>query len=79
MSNRDILSAMNAVPPAQRTRINRAVPYREPLGDLLSPQQCAWLSDPQLQPASGGEVYRQDVRQSWSSLAAQLGSIGKGK
>lgn len=64
--------------PAQRTRINRAVPYREPLGDLLSPQQCAWLSDPQLQPAGGGEVYRQDVRQSWSSLAARLGSIGKG-
>jgi hypothetical protein len=63
--------------PAQRTRINLAVPYRNPLADLLSPQQSAWLADPQLQRVSGDEVYRQDIRQSWPSLLAQLGSIGK--
>ncbi len=63
--------------PAQRTRINLAVPYRNPLADLLSPQQSAWLADPQLQRVSGDETYRQDIRQSWPSLLAQLGSIGK--
>ncbi|WP_246252786.1 VPGUxxT family thioredoxin-like (seleno)protein, type 2 [Allomesorhizobium camelthorni] len=65
--------------PAQRTRINLAVPYRGWLADLLSPQQSAWLADPQLQRLSGDEAYRQDIRQSWPSLMAQLGLIGKEK
>jgi hypothetical protein len=63
--------------PAQRTRINLAVPYHGPLADLLSPQQCVWLAEPRLQTAGGHDVYRQDIRQSWPSVAAQLGSIGK--
>jgi hypothetical protein len=63
--------------PAQRTRINLAVPYGNPIADLLSPQQSAWLADPRLQRASGDEAYRQDIRQSWPSLVAQLSSIGK--
>lgn len=63
--------------PAQRTQINLAVPYRRSLADLLSPQQCEWLADPQLQPSSGDEAYRQDIRQSWPALVAQLGLIGK--
>jgi hypothetical protein len=63
--------------PAQRTRINLAVPYHGPLADLLSPQQCVWLAEPQLQTAGGHDVYRQDIRQSWPSVVAQLGSIGK--
>lgn len=62
--------------PAQRTRINLAVPYRTPLADLLSPQQCAWLVDSRLREASGGNAYRQDILQSWPALAAQLGLIG---
>ncbi|MER9432498.1 VPGUxxT family thioredoxin-like (seleno)protein, type 2 [Mesorhizobium sp. M0408] len=65
--------------PAQRTRINLAVPYRDPLVDLLSPQQSAWLADPQLQRSSGDEAYRQDIRQSWPALMTQLGLIGKEK
>mgnify|MGYP003578335259 FL=1 len=65
--------------PAQRTQINLAVPYRCSLADLLSPQQSAWLADPQLQPSSGDEAYRQDIRQSWPALAGQLGLIGKEK
>ena len=65
--------------PAQRTQINLAVPYRASLADLLSPQQSAWLADPQLQRSSGDEAYRQDIRQSWPALAAQLGLIGKEK
>lgn len=64
--------------PAQRAKINRAVPYREPLADLLSPQQSAWLADPHLPGASGDEVYREDIRRSWPSLVARLGSIDKG-
>lgn len=64
--------------PAQRTRINVAVPYRDPLEGLLSPQQCAWLVDPQLQRSSGDETYRQDIRESWPSVTAQFASIGKG-
>lgn len=64
--------------PAQRSRLNLAVPYRIPLAELLSPQQSAWLADPQLQRSSGDETYRQDIRVSWPSLVAQLGSIGKG-
>jgi hypothetical protein len=63
--------------PAQRTRINLAVPYRVPLVDLLSPQQSAWLADPQLQRSSSGETYRHDIRESWPLLAAQLGLTGK--
>lgn len=63
--------------PAQRTRINLAVPYCEPLADLLSPQQRAWLADPQLQRVNGDETYRQDIRQSWPFLVVQLGPIGK--
>jgi hypothetical protein len=59
--------------PAQRTQINLAVPYRGSLGDLLSPQQSAWLSDPQLERSSSDEAYRQGIRQSWPALAAQLG------
>ena len=60
---------------AQRTQINLAVPYRTALADLLSPQQCAWLADAGLQQASSGEAYREDIRQSWPALAAQLGLI----
>lgn len=60
---------------AQRTQINLAVPYRTPVVDVLSPQQNAWLTDPGLQKASGGEVYRAGIRQSWPVLAAQLGVI----
>lgn len=60
---------------AQRTQINLAVPYRARLPDLLSPQQCAWLADARLQRASGGEAYREDIRQGWPALAAQLGLI----
>ena len=63
--------------PAQRTQINLAVPYGNRVADLLSPQQSAWLTDPQLQRASGDEAYRHDIRQSWPSLVAQLGSIRK--
>lgn len=63
--------------PAQRTQINLAVPYRTPLAGLLSPQQCAWLADPGLQRASGGEEYREDIRQSWPALVARLGLIEK--
>ncbi|MFL6755089.1 MAG: VPGUxxT family thioredoxin-like (seleno)protein, type 2 [Sphingomicrobium sp.] len=59
--------------PAQRTKINLAVPYRGALADLLSPQQSAWLSDPQLERSSSDEAYREDIRQSWPALAAQLG------
>lgn len=63
--------------PAQRTRINLAVPYHGQLAALLSPQQCAWLAGRQLQTAGGHDVYRQDIRQSWPSLVARLGSLGK--
>lgn len=62
--------------PAQRTRINLAVPYRGSLADFLSPQQSAWLGDPRLERSSGDEAYRQDIRQSWPALAARLGLIG---
>lgn len=65
--------------PAQRTQINLSVPYRNSLGELLSPQQSAWLADPRLQRSNGDEVYRQDIRQSWPALAAQLSLIGAGQ
>ncbi|WP_157016888.1 VPGUxxT family thioredoxin-like (seleno)protein, type 2 [Mesorhizobium xinjiangense] len=65
--------------PAQRTRINLAVPYREWLANLLSPQQSAWLADARLQRSSGEATYRQDIRKSWPALAAQLGLVGKEK
>lgn len=63
--------------PAQRTRINLAIPYRAPLADFLSPQQCAWLTNPQLQPSSDNEAYRQDIRESWPMLAERLGLVAK--
>lgn len=63
--------------PAQRTRVNLAVPYRDPLTDVLSPQQSAWLANPKLELSSGDDAYRQDIRQSWPLLAARLGPIGK--
>lgn len=63
--------------PAQRTRINLAVPYREWLANLLSPQQSAWLADERLQRSSGDQTYRQDIRKSWPALAAQLGLVSK--
>ena len=59
--------------PAQRTQINLAVPYHRSLGDILSPQQSAWLADPRLERSSGDDAYRQDIRLSWPGLAAQLG------
>jgi hypothetical protein len=62
--------------PAQRTQLNLSIPYRGSLADLLSPQQSAWLADPQLHRSSGDETYRQDIRQSWPALAAQLGLVG---
>lgn len=61
--------------PAQRTRINLAVPYRNPLADILSPQQSAWLGDPRVAGSSGNETYRLDVRKSWPALVSQLGVI----
>jgi hypothetical protein len=63
--------------PAQRTQLNLAVPYRGSFAGVLSPQQSAWLADPQLQRSSGDETYRQDIRQSWPALTTQLGLIGK--
>jgi hypothetical protein len=54
-----------------------AAPYGRSLADVLSPQQSAWLADPRLQQTSGDEAYRQDIRQSWPALAAQLGIIGQ--
>jgi hypothetical protein len=63
--------------PAQRTRINVAVPYHHSLADVLSPQQSAWLADPRLPQSNGDETYRQDIRQSWPALVAQLGLTGK--
>ena len=63
--------------PAQRTRINLAIPYRAPLADFLSPQQCAWLANPQLQAPSENEAYRQDIRESWPMLAERLGLVAK--
>jgi hypothetical protein len=63
--------------PAQRTQINLAVPYRASFEDLLSPQQSAWLADPLLPQSSGDDTYREDIRQSWPALAAQIGVIGK--
>lgn len=65
--------------PAQRTRLNLAVPYRQPLTDILSPQQSVWLADPALPASSGNEAYRLDVRGSWPALVAQLGLIGEEK
>jgi hypothetical protein len=62
--------------PTQRTQINLAVPYSRSLADLLSPQQSAWLADPRLPRSSRDEAYRQDIRQSWPALAAQLGLVG---
>jgi hypothetical protein len=61
--------------PAQRTRINLAVPYRDSLTDILSPQQSGWLTDPRLPRSSGDETYRRDVRESWPPLVAQLGPV----
>jgi hypothetical protein len=63
--------------PAQRTRINLAIPYRAPLADFLGPQQCAWLTNPQLQAPSENEAYRQDIRESWPMLAERLGLVAK--
>jgi hypothetical protein len=63
--------------PAQRTQVNLAVPYGSTLADLLSPQQCAWLADPQLQLSNGDETYRDDIRKSWSVVAGRLGLIEK--
>jgi len=64
--------------PAQRTRLNLALPYGAPLAELLSPQQSAWLADPRLAASSGDETYRLDIRQSWPALAARLGVIASG-
>ena len=64
--------------PAQRTQLNLAVPYRASPEDLLSPQQSAWLADPRLQLSSGDETYREDIRQSWPALVAQLSLIDSG-
>jgi hypothetical protein len=64
--------------PAQRTKLNFALPYGAPLEELLSPQQSAWLGDPRLQASSGDETYREDIRQSWPALAARLGLIDSG-
>ncbi|SBV32341.1 conserved protein of unknown function [uncultured Sphingopyxis sp.] len=62
---------------AQRTRINLAVPYKDSLGELLSPQQAAWLADPRLQQTGRDEAYREDIRMSWPTLVSKLGLIGK--
>lgn len=60
---------------AQRTQVNLAVPYKNPLPDFLSPQQCAWLDDAALERSSSSETYREDIRQSWPALVAQLGRM----
>jgi hypothetical protein len=59
--------------PAQRTKLNLAIPYGTPLEELLSPQQCAWVADPRLPLSSGDETYREDIRKSWPALSARLG------
>ncbi len=61
--------------PAQRTGINLAMPYRASVAELLSPQQLAWLADPRLPEAGRGDIYREDIRESWKALEGQLGLI----
>jgi hypothetical protein len=59
---------------AQRTRINLAVPYQEPIDNFLSPQQRAWYADPRLLRAADEDTYHQDIRVSWPLLKSQLAS-----
>ncbi len=63
--------------PAQRTQINLAIPYRTPLADFLSPQQCAWLANPRLEAPGENEAYRKDIRESRPVLAQRLGLVEK--
>ncbi|MBE0579948.1 VPGUxxT family thioredoxin-like (seleno)protein, type 2 [Devosia sp.] len=72
-------SAVRHLPltPAQRTRINLAVPYKQPLSDILSPQQSTWFADLRLPQSSEDDAYRLDIRRTWPALVAQLGLIGK--
>lgn len=58
--------------PAQRTRLNVAIPYGQSPESLLSPRQKAWLRSGDLERVSDEDTYRRDIRESWPDLARRI-------
>lgn len=57
-----------ALTPAQRTRLNLAIPYGGALDQVLSPRQLSWLADDRLTHASPQDAYRQEFPTAWQQL-----------
>lgn len=62
-----------ALSPAQRTRLNLAVPYDDEPQRFLSPRQQRWLARSDLATISGSDAYRGDFHQQWQRLSQALG------
>ena len=54
--------------PAQRTRINRSIPYRDRPEQFLSSRQRMWLADSGLGLAGDGATYKTDIRRTWKQF-----------
>lgn len=50
---------------AQRTKINRAIPYREDPESFLSPRQLNWLKHLPTNAVGEVEMYRKDIATAW--------------
>lgn len=57
--------------PAQRTRINLALPYRGDVHHVLSPSQLRWAQREDLERIGRAQAYRGDMRAEWDHLQAR--------
>ncbi len=57
---------------AQRTKINRAIPYREKPEKYLSPKQLEWLEGSSAAFNGGAEMYRKNIATAWKALGEKL-------
>jgi hypothetical protein len=58
--------------PAQRTKINQALPYKEGPEKYLSPSQLRWLHNEKLHSAADDDNYSKDFISTWNKMKSQL-------
>lgn len=58
--------------PAQRTKINQAIPYGENVEQYLSPTQLGWFKNDKLKESAAPDNYTKDIITTWGKLNESL-------
>ncbi len=65
-----------ALSPAQRSKINLAIPYQDRPERYLSPRQADWFARPEIAKISPPDTYRETFQQQWERLRVALDNHG---